>query len=1818
MKKLALLLMLSLLCGLAVATGADYAPTSYKTAFEIKSQNAQHMELGFTLPEFEVLEEIQGDAVYHKINLPGSGSLMQSGMPDLPVITTTIAIPYQGGVNIEVLSSEQSYLSQFNAYPLQQGQELDSPKAFIKNEAFYSSGENYPSAALEYSDPVILRDFRLVTIQINPFSYHAGTQELTIHQNIQLRVNYTNEPGINELDAPVSRISPSFDNIYSALIQNYDEYRDAVYANTPPRYLIIHGNTTDNTFLTALNSYVLWKRQKGADVTVANTTSAQAGSSTSSIQTYIRNQYNNPDTRPDYVILIGDTGGSFTIPAFTNNSGGSDYPYTFMNTGDMLGDVFIGRISVENVNQFLVVLNKIYLYERDMDLDTASWLNHLLLVGDNAPSGISTMYISKYIKEMAQEVNPDATFTEAYGSEFSAFVNTINTAFNQGIGFYSFRGYIDFSPPSESSIFNGFKLPHAVTITCATGNYSGGTGETEQMIRYGSTAAPKGTVTAIGMSTSSTHTTFNNVLHGGIFDGIYAHGMRTMGEAMLHGKLYMYDIFGVSSPINVEKFTHWCNLMGDPTMEVYTGIPNHFQMTTYPNIPLGLTLLDVAVTDGENLPVDGASVVLSLGDTILSRGYTDAEGNVVLILPATMTAGTAKLTVSKHNFKPLMSDIEIVDVDTLVPAAIIVDDDTVGASDGNGDGIATAGESLEIYFGLLNTGSTTLSGVTGTVTSDSPWINIVQGNISYPDIFGESSGNNLSPIVIEVAPNTPHDTLLRLHLNLSDNAGNDYVVSELVEVQAAMIEFVELNVVDGAEEVLDPGETANLSLSFINNGQADIINAYARLYTENDLISLTDNIAYIGALPMGQTVSTLNSDLFTVWLRPETLPGMVMPLSVRIYNDEGFEQIVPFSLTVGAVSSTDPLGPDAYGYVIYDWTDTDYPEAAVYDWFEIAPQLDGLGTPVPVSDSYSSGDEGDQVGAQSTAVVSLPFPFQFYGRLYDQITVCSNGYIAMGVTENGEFRNFRLPGAMGPSPMIAPFWDDLATHTGGGIYTYFDRNNHSFIIEWYNLKNGKNGTSMETFQVILYDQATYSTSLGDGPIKFLYHTFNNVDSQSGSNHGNYATIGIEDHTGLRGLEYSFNNVYPTAAAQLSSGKALYITNVPTYYEAANLLIEETYVSDNNSVVEPGETVKLGVKLQNSGNVIAAGISTVLSTDDPYITLVNAASPYFDLEPGDGGVNRSPFEFVVSPDCPSDHIINFGLAVTAGEVSWNRMFSLRVEANKLQYHSFMINDFNGNFNGVIDAGEQIQLIINLKNDSAVEARNISMNLSSDFPNLQIMNPASTISNIPANQIMQAVFNLDFSAVSGAGAFIPLHFEATPDNGQAVILDLNIPFNLPDIQNNFELDNGGFISEMGWAWGIPATVSAFSGEKVWAASLVGHYPNNASYQLVTPAYTLSENSNLSFKHYYYTEDVYDGVNVSISTDGGQHWDIITPAGGYPNASVDGLGSQPGWTGNSAAWVNASFDLGTYANQEVMFRFRLGSNGDITAPGWFIDDFQLSGVNLKTGFLHGTVYPSSGADPSSATLTSNQRFSTHADSEGQFTLYLAKGTHSVTATMPNHQNSTQNNIHISIDNPVVATEFTLIDLPAVTELVFSVDNDSGLFTMSWAAPIDPVLPITAYRVYRRFDSGPYEMVVENTETTYSETFELEGAYRFYVAPVFMNVEGSPSNIIYAPFPYVSGDDPVSPSLVTALGSNFPNPFNPTTTIQFSLAEAGHATLNIYNTRGQLVRQLAKANMMAGKHQLIWDGRDSRGRSVSSGIYFYRLIAGKYSQSRKMILMK
>jgi hypothetical protein len=90
------------------------------------------------------------------------------------------------------------------------------------------------------------------------------------------------------------------------------------------------------------------------------------------------------------------------------------------------------------------------------------------------------------------------------------------------------------------------------------------------------------------------------------------------------------------------------------------------------------------------------------------------------------------------------------------------------------------------------------------------------------------------------------------------------------------------------------------------------------------------------------------------------------------------------------------------------------------------------------------------------------------------------------------------------------------------------------------------------------------------------------------------------------------------------------------------------------------------------------------------------------------------------------------------------------------------------------------------------------------------------------------------------------------------------------------------------------------------------------------------------------------------------------------------------------------------------------------------------------------------------------------------------------------------------------------------------------------------------------------------------------------------------------------------TALGPNYPNPFNPSTTIAFRLAEAGTVDLRVFDVAGRLVRTLVSGRLDDGDHLVPWQGRDDAGRPVASGVYFYRLETGDFSESRRMVLAK
>jgi hypothetical protein len=89
-------------------------------------------------------------------------------------------------------------------------------------------------------------------------------------------------------------------------------------------------------------------------------------------------------------------------------------------------------------------------------------------------------------------------------------------------------------------------------------------------------------------------------------------------------------------------------------------------------------------------------------------------------------------------------------------------------------------------------------------------------------------------------------------------------------------------------------------------------------------------------------------------------------------------------------------------------------------------------------------------------------------------------------------------------------------------------------------------------------------------------------------------------------------------------------------------------------------------------------------------------------------------------------------------------------------------------------------------------------------------------------------------------------------------------------------------------------------------------------------------------------------------------------------------------------------------------------------------------------------------------------------------------------------------------------------------------------------------------------------------------------------------------------------------SLGNNYPNPFNPTTAIAFNLPLRSHVTIDVFNLLGRRVATLTDEDYSAGNHTVTWDGTSSDGHTVSTGIYMYRIEAGDFVQTKKMLLLK
>ncbi|MDB4126292.1 C25 family cysteine peptidase, partial [Candidatus Marinimicrobia bacterium] len=534
----------------------------------------------------------------------------------------------------------------------------------------------------------------------------------------------------------------------------------------------------------------------------------------------------------------------------------------------------------------------------------------------------------------------------------------------------------------------------------------------------------------------------------------------------------------------------------------------------------------------ESLVLQNGDGPIESGDAIFATKLTDSNGRVNFSWDE-YQEGDLYVTAIKRNYRPHEGVIAISATDGY---AIVPDYENLSnyISDSNGDGILTPGESIDINIPLSNIGLESMSSISATLSASSDLITITDSESTYDNIEIDQDGLG-DGFSLEVSSNAIFNDDINLILDISyNNSSWSFYVP--LDISSPKININSFTIIDGS---IDSGSSATINLEIQNNGNLAIEGLTAQMISPTNLISILDSELDYGNLDINESLTS--EQLLSLSFNESIFKGSVFPLEVKFSSPDGYNRSEFLNLTVGEINVGSPLGPDLYGYYIYDSGDTDYELAPDYNWIEIDP-----GYPGGDGINFNLSDSGNGDGAtNSTTFVNLPFTFYFYGEGYNRISVSTNGWVGLGRSNLLSFRNYPIPGAGGPSPMIAAFWDDMKTQSGGDVFykTVEIDGEQSFIIEWSDMRTYDNNSD-EDFQIILSPNPNSET--GDGNIKIQYKTFNNTSNGSYPSggtpiHGCYATIGIENKYGNEGLQYTFNNEYPTAAMPLSNGTAILIT-----------------------------------------------------------------------------------------------------------------------------------------------------------------------------------------------------------------------------------------------------------------------------------------------------------------------------------------------------------------------------------------------------------------------------------------------------------------------------------------------------------------------------------------------------------------------------------------------------------------------------------------------------------------------------------------------------
>jgi len=979
---------------------------------------------------------------------------------------------------------------------------------YVANAAF-----TLPSSAISIGEPIPMGENQLIPVSFHP-TVMGDAEALSVASlSAELRIESSSPPRIRRVIREM---------LGDLLINRDDVRRDQSDEAAVGFYVYVIPNS--NAVREALAPLILLRRQQG--YTVRELVAPEQEGAEWVYQQLVN--INRAGSPIDYVLLAGDFGGEFSVPALTRGVE-SDYYYSLLEGRDNIPDAAVGRISYNSIAELERIVAKIINYETNFDAQNQAWLRKAAIATGHQASGFSTNLLGQWLRDyyLAHGYNQVDTLWYSMNQSVARFMQD---SFEEGMMFVNFRGWSgmdDWSPEQAEDLRNQ-KLPVALLLACNTGDYAGaGAGYTEALLR-----AQGGAIGAVGIAGAQSRINFNNVLMAGYYRGVLDDGVYRLGWTVNRARMELSAIYGANAWELTLDHNSWLNLMGDPATVLWMGTPREVRIDAPQAIDAGLGRVQVQVTYAEGGQVAaGVRVGLYREDEINAGSITDNEGRAVIsFAPRLVTQGNARITVSGDRIVQSSTEIQMNPPQRQVAVhSFNILDDQVEPRNGNSNGVVNPLETIQINLRVINFGAQILNpAIRFDLLSLSEYVEVIEGGIDFQQQMQPNTPTQIQ-FLIRTAANFPDRTPVPLRLRTRAGAG-DWASDFTLYGEAPRWELVQIL----AEDMPAPGDADfPFGLLVVNSGSVPLGISQVILRSHNEDAEVTFADAEFDSIAVGDFGTTGNR-AFGVTFSGDIAYASDVEFSVAMTSEDGYRGNFDFTLKMADPPGAELTGPDEYGYYAIDDRDRSSNLAPVYSWIELNPRQGGRGVDTGILDQ---GEDEDQSVYQP-----LPFTFRYYGVDYNGVTICSNGWIAMGDQRNYvDFRNLPIGSPQGPRAQICPLWDDL--YQPGGDATVFSHYNpalHQFVIEWFGMR-GYVGPQAQgptaTFEVILNDPAWYPTTTGDGDITFQYSEVQ-ANARADANSTPYATVGIGDPTDRGGLQLGFWNNWAPGSSQPANGTAI--------------------------------------------------------------------------------------------------------------------------------------------------------------------------------------------------------------------------------------------------------------------------------------------------------------------------------------------------------------------------------------------------------------------------------------------------------------------------------------------------------------------------------------------------------------------------------------------------------------------------------------------------------------------------------------------------------